>query len=267
MAKYFKSRLKIAFILLVSLSFSQEKPDGLVLNLNNQEIHYYNTHSSNEVQQKVNKIVFDLTLHNYSNGSYYIAIDTTTFNIFNELEYYKIKSEVALKGSPYTIFRPNLTILNSIDEEAFSYTYHFQPEIGSDFSNEIIKSMKERNKEMEYANEKYGQMVTEERPDLPQFYYLLKEKYNFIIQPGESINFSVSATLPVNYIGLLGTWRDYFVLSNTENYKAVIEIDYTDNRLQMILTPEDKKKFEEMEIKIFNGLLRSNEVNMIPINE
>lgn len=256
----------ILIVLFCSFATAQNVPDSFSLKVENSKLFYQNEKNK---YSNYSVIFVKIILTNHSETSYLIPIDTSTFNIYDYAKEIEIESEGKLFGSPLTIYRPWIRVYDTLNNEvqtSFSFT---KPNPESNEYKEEFKQEEERRQilmaERKKAYDKYGYMETEEKIDMPEFYYFLK-KHQYIIKPNQTIQFIISVTLPKNKV-MLGTFRENFELKDNENYKAVVEIDYTDNRLEKILTQEDKDCLRKANIKVFNGVLRSNEVELVPITE
>jgi len=261
MRKIFKY---ISVALFCSCTTAQDIADSLSLRVENDML-FYQTEENKYAQST--KIFVKVILTNHSKSSYLIPLDTATFNIYDYAKEFEIELDGHLFGSPTTIFRPWIKVYDTLNNQPPKSFTSIKPDLESDEYKEESKKRAEQMKilmaERKEAYDKYGYMKTEKMIEMPEFYYFLK-KHQYIIKPNQSIEFTIPVTLPENKV-MLGTFRESFLLKDDENYKAVVEIDYTYNSLDKILTQKDKDSLDRLNIKMFNGKLRSNKVDMTPI--
>lgn len=266
MIKKIKIIKYISVFLFFSCSTAQDVAERLSLKVENDMLFY---HTEENKYSHYTQNFVKITLTNHSKFSYLIAIDSSTFNIYDFAKEFEIELNGQLFGSPTTIFRPWLKVYDSLNNEAPLNFTSVQPDLESDEFKEESKLEEERLNilivERKEAYDKYGYKETEERIDMPEFYYFLN-KHQLVIKPNQSIEFIIPVTLPENKV-MLGTFREGFVLKDHEIYKAVIEIDYSYNSLDKMLTQKDKDSLKKAGIKVFNGVLRSNEVELVPIRD
>lgn len=264
--------LKLVLSLLFGYGmFSQNVTDDLILKVENKKI-YYQLRNFSEPYSDNASVVFEnilhLTLTNTSDTPYLFIIDTTTFMLHNYrkemFEEYNIPIDsTAIRHPSGLLFRPWLKIYDSSYLPVTTGWYFFRPDWESEWGKERSELMSKRIKQRDEAYCLYYLLISEEYIDMPEYYYKVKQNQH-IIYPKDSLSFVVPVSLPDND-DMLGTFGEYYKLEGDNSYKAYVEFDnqYTD--LEKILTQEDKDSLKNVGIKIFNGVLRSNEIELLPI--
>lgn len=251
--------------------FSQHTADGLVLKVQNEKIYYQSYDVSVPYDEKT-PVIFDniihVTLTNRSDSPYLIVIDTTTFKIHDHIkemnEEYNVYRDSSQVSEPVDyIFRPWLKIYDSTYIPVTTGWFFYRLDYESESSKERLKQMYKNIEQKDKAYLLYGYLQKEELDDMPEYYYKVKQNQH-IIYPNDSLSFFIPVSLPSNHDTLIG---EYYNLERDNSYKAFVEIDNPYSDLEKILTQKDKDSLKNAGIKIFNRVLRSNEIDLLPIKQ
>lgn len=261
--KRLKYTVVVLFLLLGHVLFPQSTADELILKVQNDKIYYQFNNENTRIS--LDNIIH-ITLINTSDYPYLFVIDTTTFKIHDHIkemnEEYNIYRDSSQVSEPSEhIFRPWLKVYDSVYLPVTTGWFFYRLEYGSEWDKRRLESMRERAKQRDEAYLLYGYLQKEYLDDMPEFYYKVKQNQH-IIYPSDSLSFFIPVSLPDNHDTSIG---EYYKLEGENTYKAYVEFDnqYTD--LEKILTQEDKDSLKNVGIKIFNGVLRSNEIELLPI--
>jgi hypothetical protein len=262
----------VLFLLLGYGACSQNQTnDGLVLIVQNEKIYYQPKNIVDPFDENI-RVSFDniiqITLTNKSDSPYLIVIDTTTFMLHDHIkeeyeEYNIIRDSNAISNPHQVLFRPRLKIYDStyipVSTGWFFYRLHYKSESSKEQLKQMGKNIEQRDK----AYLLYGYLQKEELDDMPEYYYKVKQKQH-IIYPKDTLNLFIPVSLPDNHDISIG---EYYKLEGNSSYKAVVEMDNPYNDLKKILTQKDIDSLKNVGIKIFNGVLRSNEIELLPIKQ
>ncbi len=269
MKKVLKSVRFVLFLLSGYGLFSQNTTDGLVLKVQNEKIYYQPKNMGNPLDENTQDSfdnIIQITLTNRSDSPYLIVIDTTTFKIHDHIkemnEVYNVYRDSSQVSEPSEhIFRPWLKVYDSTHIPLSTGWFFYRLDYKSEPSKKQLKQMGKNMEQKDKAYLLYGYLQKEELDDMPEYYYKVKQK-QYIIYPKDSLNLLIPVSLPDNHDIAIG---EYYKLEGNSYYKAVVELDNPYSDLEKILSQKDKDSLKTAGIEIYDGVLRSNEVEFLPI--